>query len=33
MYNQGDGYKDYSKYLQHYPNKSLAVKEYSRSKR
>lgn len=28
MYNQGNGYKDYSKYLKHYPNKSLAIKDY-----
>ena len=28
MSNQGEGYKDYSKYLRHYPNKSQAMKEY-----
>ena len=28
MNNQADDYRNYSKYLQHYPNKSLAIKEY-----
>lgn len=28
MRNQAGDYRSYSKYLQHYPNKSLAIKDY-----